>query len=279
VPNGRIVIDKVTARGVGTFGFLISPRAEPERVFEQSATTEEPGRLTRARGDRLRRLRLGRYVIQELAPDADDGTWSLRLVICDGRVVPAVEGRVTIRLTARDPVKRCGFLNVFDPADGPGPVPPGPDPPGPNPVPGGPDPDLVVTKGADRPVAGIGERVAYTVTVRNRGPVAAEHVVLAEGSERGVAIASIRGRVARRCGRVTSLRRPVGPVMVCRIGDLAAGASRTLRFETRLTQAARGRLTNVAVAGSETPETDVRNNVAASRVRVRRGARPPAVTG
>jgi Domain of unknown function DUF11 len=280
VPNGRIVIDKVTTGGVGTFGFLISPRADPERVFEQSATTQEPGRLTRARGDRLRRLRLGRYVIQELGPpDADDGTWSLRLVICDGRVVPAVEGRVTIRLTARDPVKRCGFLNVFDPADGPGPDPPGPDPPGPNPVPGGPDPDLVVTKQADRSVAGVGERVAYSITVRNRGPVAAEQVVLAEGSERGAAAASISGRASRRCGRVTNLRRPVGPVVVCRIGDLAAGASRTLRFETRLTQAAHGRLTNVAVVGSETPETDVRNNVAASRVRVRRGTRPPAVTG
>jgi uncharacterized repeat protein (TIGR01451 family) len=283
IPKGRLVIDKVTAGGVGRFDFTISPRGNPDRVYHQSATTTEPLTPIRARGDSTRRLELGSYVIQEVEEHSGDGEWALRLVVCDGRVVPHTEGRVIVRLTQRNPVKRCGFLNVFTPDDpdppdppGPGPRPPEPDPPGPNPAPHRPDPDLVVTKRANRAVGIAGERVTYTVTVRNRGPVAAEHVFLGEAPEAGQAFASVSGSGSNRCGRRTVLGRKA---VICRMGHLAPGASRTLRFVARLTSSDGGVIDNIAVVGSSTPERTARNNVATARVRVRGRAGPPAVTG
>ncbi len=43
-------------------------------------------------------------------------------------------------------------------------------------------------------MAAVGERVTYTVTIENRGPVGAEDVVLGEAPEQGQAFASVRGR-------------------------------------------------------------------------------------
>jgi uncharacterized repeat protein (TIGR01451 family) len=278
IPSGGLVIDKATTGGVGTFDFTIWPVGDPETVFHKTATTTEPLTLTRARGDRTRNIQLGRYVIQEVGPHSDDGEWALRLVVCDGQVIPATEGRVMVRLTENNPVKRCGFLNVFTPdppAPDPGPGPgPGPEPPGPNPAPHLPDPDLVITKRPDRRVAAAGERIRYTVTVRNRGPVATEDVVLGEAPGPGEAFASVIGRGSNRCGRRVVLRRNA---VICRLGPLAAGARRTLRFETRVTSAAPRVIANVAVVGSATPETTAANNVAAARVR--RVGRPAGVTG
>jgi hypothetical protein len=67
--------------------------------------------------------------------------------------------------------------------------------------------------------------------------------------------------------------------VLCRLGHLGAGSSRTLRFETRLTSSARGVINNVAVVGAATPERTVRNNVASAQVRVRVQPRVPPVTG
>jgi uncharacterized repeat protein (TIGR01451 family) len=130
----------------------------------------------------------------------------------------------------------------------------------------------VIRKQADRPVATVGERVTYTVTVENRGPVAAEDVVLGEAPELGAAFASVRGRGASACGRRVVFRRKA---VVCRVGDLAAGASRTFTFETRVTPATGRIVNNVAAVGSSTPERSARNNVAGARVRVRGTACPP----
>ena len=266
IPKGGLVIDKITSGGVGSFDYAITPLRELETVYHQSATTTKALRPARAKGDSTRNIALGAYVIQEIGPAVDDGVWSLGLAVCDGRILPATEGRVVVRLTTFNPVKRCAFVNVFTPdtPDGPGPG-PGPDPPGPNPAPHLPDPDLVISKQADRPVAAPGERVSYTVTVRNRGPVAAEDVALGEAPDAGEAFASVSGRGSTRCGRQVVLGRNA---VVCGLGDLAAGASRTLRFETRVT-GGKDIVRNVAVVGSATPETTARNNVAAARVRVR----------
>ncbi len=266
-PAGRLRISKITTGGRGRFDYTIRRLREPSTVYEQSARTRRALLPARARGDSTEHLELGAYVIQEVGPQADGGEWQLRLVVCDGRLVPAVEGRAIVRLTGANPVKRCAFLNTFVPDDGPGPGPgPGPDPPGPNPSPVGPDPDLVILKQPDRPVASPGERVTYTVTVRNRGPVAAEDVVLGEATGRGGALASVRGRGASRCApRVVLGRDVVG----CRIGDLAPGDSRTLRFVARVTTVAGRTVVNVAAVGSSTPGDNAANNIAAARVRVR----------
>jgi Domain of unknown function DUF11 len=281
IPAGGLRINKITVGGTGRFDYTIRRLREPSTVYEQSARTRRALLPARARGDSTGHIELGAYVIQEIGPAAEGGEWQLRLVVCDGRLVPAIEGRAIVRLTEGNPVKRCAFLNQFvpddppEPPDPPGPPDPpvpGPDPPGPNPTPVDPDPDLVIRKQPGLRVVSPGERVIYTVTVRNRGPVAVEDVVLGEASGRGEAFAAIRGRGTSSCApRVVLGREVVG----CRIGDLAPGASRTLRVVARITNDAGRTVVNVAAVGSSTPERNARNNVAAARVRVRSAACPP----
>jgi uncharacterized repeat protein (TIGR01451 family) len=285
IPKGRIEVFKVTVGGTGRFDFAVSPLRDLQTVYHKRARVRSPLTVTRARGDSTRNIGLGRYVIQEIAPQAEGGSWTPRLVVCNGRIRPQIEGRAIVRLTSRQPTQRCTYLNVFtsdpdppDPPDPPGPPGPpnppgpGPGPPGPNPAPHRPDPDLVITKQADRPVAAVGERVTYTVTIRNRGPVGTEDVVIGEALERGQTFSSVSGRGSGRCERRTV--RGVDAV-VCRVGDLGPGASRTLRFTTRITGGAGRFENNVAVVGSSTPETSARNNVATARVRVRGLGCPP----
>ena len=145
VPSGKIGIDKVTLGGVTTTGFVISPVGDPDTQYRKTATTSEPGVAVRAEGSNTNALPLGAYVIQELEPASDaDSDWSLIQVVCNGRLVPAVEGRVVVTLTRDHPRGLCRFTNSFVPV--PIPVPP----PGPDHIPGGPDPDLVVSKIPDR---------------------------------------------------------------------------------------------------------------------------------
>ena len=112
-------------------------------------------------------------MIQEIAPAAEEGEWQLGLVVCDGRVFPAIEGRAVVRLTRAEPGQALRLrqrLHAGPARPAQTPI-PDPGPPGPNPAtpPNVPDPDLVISKQADRPVAAVGERVTYTVTIENRG--------------------------------------------------------------------------------------------------------------
>ena len=70
----------------------------PEDGHDQRARRGSPGG-----GSDTNALPLGAYVIQELEPASDaDSDWSLIQVVCNGRLVPAVEGRVVVTLT-REP--------------------------------------------------------------------------------------------------------------------------------------------------------------------------------
>ena len=113
VPSGKIAIDKVTLGGVTTTGFVISPVGDPDTQYRKAATTSEPGVAVRAEGSNTNALPLGAYVIQELEPASDaDSDWSLIQVVCNGHLVPAVEGRVVVTLTRDHPRRLCRFTNT-----------------------------------------------------------------------------------------------------------------------------------------------------------------------
>ena len=267
VPKGAIVIDKMTVGGTGTAGFTITPVRDPETSYEQSVTTREPGEPRRARGDRTRGLPLGRYVIQEenLAPD-DDRKWTLAEVLCDNVVRPFEEGRVLVRLSRRNPKLRCLFVNELNKRPLP-PIPP--EPPGPEPV----DPDIVVTKTADRAVAVLGEKVTFTVRVQNQGTVAAEDVALSDQPGLGE-----RPVAARAGGRPCTVRRVTRRVYVCRLGNLDPGEARVFEIDMLVTRSSGARVSNVAAVGSATAESNVRNNSDVARARVSRFACPASAT-
>jgi uncharacterized repeat protein (TIGR01451 family) len=265
VPSGKIAIDKVTLGGVTTTGFVISPVGDPETQYRKTATTSEPGVTTRADGSNTNALPLGAYVIQEVEPASDaDSDWSLIQVMCNGRLIPAVEGRVVVTLTRDHPRRLCRFTNTkratpTPPEPGPSPG-PGPGPvPSPLPVPGGASPDLVVTKHADRLTVTRGEIVTYRLIVTNNGEATAEEIIPGDLPGAGARVLSTSAR-GPRCH--------AGRILYCRIKALRPGQSVTAKLRLRLLQT--GRFTNTAAAISSTPEPTYRNNRAAARVRVRR---------
>jgi uncharacterized repeat protein (TIGR01451 family) len=257
IPDGSIAIDKTTQGGTGTAGFTIQPVDDPQTSFEQAATTKRENEPTRARGDDTDRILLGSYVIQETEPaPVGDRTWRLSQVQCDGQIVPSDEGRVTVRLTRAEPKVRCEFVNVLGPKPPAPPVPPDPD--------GGVD--LVLSKTADRRVVGIGERVGYTVVIRNRSENTAESVVVADQPGRGERPIASRS-IQRRCNVFGPNR--VRPVFVCTVGNLRPGEVRRYNFELLVTGGSGTRVDNVAAITSATPETRASNNISFSRVGVR----------
>jgi uncharacterized repeat protein (TIGR01451 family) len=131
--------------------------------------------------------------------------------------------------------------------------------PSPLPAPGGPSPDLVVTKRADRLRATRGEIVTYRLRVTNNGEATAEEIIAGDLPGAGARVVSTSAR-GRRCH--------AGRILYCRIKALRPGQSVTAKLRLRLLET--GRFTNAAAAISSTPEPTYRNNRAAARVRVRR---------
>ena len=259
-PAGSIEISKVTRGNTGTAGFQISSLDDPARQYQQTAEVTQEGTPTRARGDDTSRLPLGRYVIQETnaSPDTGDGRWVLGGVVCGDVITPWEHGRVEITLTRKRPDLECRFYNVYLPRDVP------PEPPGPNPVPGGPRADLQITKVPDQPTATSGQVVGERITVTNRGPVAAEQVVVGDQlvSRRSVLVSAEPSQ--GRCYRL--------PVLACDLGELSAGASATVRLRVQVFGP--GSEGNVAVVGSSTLDRNVRSQRVRAAIDVRRRARP-----
>ena len=165
IPAGSIAILKTTRGAGATTGFVVSPLRDPELQYLKSARTQGDGDTAIARGDRTRRLRLGRYVIQETEPvTAEAGRWTLVAVTCGGRLRAFEQGRLTVTLTRERPHAVCHFINGFTPDAPPVPGPLPPPPPPPTVL-----PDLVVTKRALQRSVLFGSIAAYEITVRNDG--------------------------------------------------------------------------------------------------------------
>jgi uncharacterized repeat protein (TIGR01451 family) len=288
VPRGRIAILKTTLGGTGRTGFLVTPVDDPATQYLKSATTTEEGTAVRARGDSTSNLPLGRYLIQETGTVSDDDKdWELVSVECGGLLKAFEQGQVIVELTTDNPGRLCRFVNQAttpEPPEPPEPTPtpepspspspsPGPSPspsPAPSPeppldpgTPGAPQPDLVITKRALRSTVRLGSTVAYEVTVRNAGAVAAENVVVVDRP-------GARGQlVSARPSQGACDERP--PLTSCRVGTLGPGRRVTIRVRVRATGTPT--MSNFAVAGSGTDEIRLANNVARARVRVRSSVR------
>ena len=256
VPYGGIAIAKVTRGRTGTTGFQITPVANPARQYVQTATTTAEDEPALARGDSTGRLRLGRYVIQETGTTPEgEGRWTLVEVNCAGRLRGFSQGQTTVTLTREHPRVRCRFVDSFTPDAPPLPVTPDPQP---EPSPSGPSPDLVVTKRALQRRVNYGKIATFEITVRNAGPAAAQQVIVDDAP--GVNAQLVSARTSRgACNERTTL--------ICRIGLLDPGERATIRVRVRAVGTPR--ISNLAVAGTATPEQTLANNDDRARVRVR----------
>ena len=256
VPAGAITIEKQTRGGFGTTAFEVASLEDTDREYRKTAVTREAGEVVTAQpaeGSRpTQHLPLGRYAIQEMSTMSDeDGRWVLEMVDCGAGPVPFEQGRVEVTLTRDKPEITCRFINDFTPD-----VPPVP--PTPQPSPPGELPDLVVEKRALQRSVRFGSLAGFELTVRNAGPVAAEHVVLAEAPGKAAQLATARPS-AGICRERT--------LAICRLGRLGPGEEITIRVRVRAVGSPT--LRNLAVAGSASEESRLDNNAARARVRVR----------
>jgi uncharacterized protein DUF11 len=264
---GRIIVRAVTLGGVDTAGYIVTPFSG--RLFQrrQIATTRRQGRPETAVGEPTRALPFGRYVVQETDVFAGQrAIWSLIAVSCNGELVPFQQGLVNVRVTRRAPVQRCTFVNLRQ-RDPEPPAPPDPDPnvdPTPDPVPGGDDPDLALEKRLTSSSGGPIPTLTFRLRVTNQSDVTAKQVVVADRLADGTVYVGADPSQGRCFLRGTRL-------VICPLGDLAPGASATIRV--RVQQVDPGAGVNVAVTGASSPEEVLRNNVAAARIAAVR--RPP----
>jgi uncharacterized protein DUF11 len=263
---GRIVIRAVTIGGVDTGGYVVTPFGGGFQR-RQFATTHRQGRPETAVGEPTRALPFGRYVLQETDVFAGQrAIWSLIAVSCNGELVPFQQGLVIVRVSRRAPVQQCTFVNLRQ-RDPEPPPPPDPDPnvdPTPDPVPGGDDPDLALEKRLTSSSGGPIPTLTFRLRVTNQSDVTAKQVVVADRLADGTVYVGADPSQGRCFLRGTNL-------VICPLGDLAPGASATIRV--RVQQVDPGAGVNVAVTGASSPEEVLRNNVAAARIAAVR--RPP----
>ena len=173
--------------------------------FHQSATTTTPGVAVTATGDDTTALPFGTYFLRELTPASFPdvpGTRRLGAVVCEGGTpVPTAQGGAVVTIDREHRAVDCTVTDEFtrEPPPPAPPEPPAPAPPVPTPIPppsltvlgttasASPTPvaDLVLRKRVIPRAVLVGDRVAYVVTIRNRGPAAARAVTVVDRASPG----------------------------------------------------------------------------------------------
>jgi uncharacterized protein DUF11/prealbumin domain-containing protein len=149
----------------------------------------------------------------------------------------------------------------------PTPPPPPTPPPTPPPAPPGPPVDLAITKTANPTTVVIGQKITWTVTVKNNSSVAAADVNVVKVNE-----FSHRSTILS----ITPSQGTCG-TRSCDLGRLGAGASATITAVSRATRV--GVIVNTVRIGSEEQESNYLNNTASAIARVTRPLRPPPGAG
>ncbi len=178
----------------------------------------------------------GTYTVSELVP-AD---WELTGITCSDPAVAISGSRVTITLASGDAVV-CTYADRRDDI----PIPPEPPDGGTG---GTPDPEQPVQPSQatrlqivkiTRARARVGGRVPVVLRVTNIGPITADEVTVTDVPPAAMELTSL--------GTKPSGTRVRGNA-VWHLGDLAPGASRTIRGVVRIDSAAPGLKTNTAIA-------------------------------
>ena len=282
-PKGAISLSKITEGATGKVVFQVERASTIPAQYVQTATTTRPGvaadAVPETPADATDRLRLGTYRVTEQAPPgADAEGWTLTLVTCNGVVMSFEQGSLLISLTRSEPRVRCVFTDTFTSKPPPEPGPESPEPPPPDPdVPPGITPDepaspwsdLAVSKTAAPGVVTVGSVVTYRITVTNHGPDDAVRVVLSDKLPAGTTAVSVHSDVGR-CR--------AGPPVACDLGTLKPGAKVAVILRVHVSRQS-ARLTNRAVAGTDTYDPVQTNNVADASVRVVAPPPPSTVTG
>jgi uncharacterized repeat protein (TIGR01451 family) len=124
--------------------------------------------------------------------------------------------------------------------------------------------DLAITKIDDPDPVYLGDKLTYTLGVRNNGPDTATSVVVTDSLPSDVSFVS----ATTDHGTCNGDR-----LVTCQLGTLAAGAATTITVVVRPT--ATGKITNTAVVAGHETESDLANNNASADTLVRGRPTPP----
>jgi len=113
-----------------------------------------------------------------------------------------------------------------------------------------------------------GDRIAYTITVANAGPAAAEDVVLTDTLPAGTTLID----ALLPASAATCTVPPVAGVITCQLGTMAAGATAEFVFTVLIDADTPGGtvLTNTTEVTSSTPDPNVANNTATTTATIRK---------
>jgi uncharacterized repeat protein (TIGR01451 family) len=117
--------------------------------------------------------------------------------------------------------------------------------------------DLAITKNVSVKTVTAGDTVVYGVVVTNKGPHDAAQVTVTDPVPAGMRVVSANPSTG-------SCKVTAGTVVTCALGDLANGASVTIRIAMLADQA--GSTRNVAAVTSPTPDPDLTNNQAETEI-------------
>ncbi|MCX7669107.1 MAG: DUF11 domain-containing protein, partial [Anaerolineae bacterium] len=109
--------------------------------------------------------------------------------------------------------------------------------------------DLAIAKRGTPEPAVAGELLRYTIVVTNYGPSAARAVIVTDTLPAGVTFVS-----------GPACNSPTGTLVLCTLGDLAAGATTSVEIVGAVAPTATGVLTNTAAVGSATLDPNLHNN-------------------
>jgi uncharacterized repeat protein (TIGR01451 family) len=125
--------------------------------------------------------------------------------------------------------------------------------------------DLAITKVDDPDPVLVGDRLTYTIGVRNNGPDTATNVVVTDSLPSDVTFVSASTAQGSCLG--------AQQVITCQLGTMPAGSSATITVIVEPT--ATGTITNTAVVSGRETESDTSNNTASADTRVKGRVTPP----
>ena len=118
--------------------------------------------------------------------------------------------------------------------------------------------DLALTKVASPTSVDVHGEVTYTLTATNAGPDSAKAALVTDELPAGESYVNNSGGCS-----------DAGQTVTCALGDLANGATRTIRLVVRIELAlAAQSVTNTAEVSSETPDPEAADNIAAATIAV-----------
>lgn len=120
--------------------------------------------------------------------------------------------------------------------------------------------DMAIVKTASKPQVAIGETFTYTLQVTNNGPSKATSVAVSDQIPSGLTFVSANPGCTFQ---------PLNGTVVCALGTMASGATKTITVTVKVDGTANGVISNTATVSAQQTDPDPNNNTSTTTVEAR----------